>query len=112
MWSGWLQGSGSLELGDLSSYRALLLEFDTNSNRGICAVPCVDGTWKIGDAHGIPGNFGGKWAVNFLGVAVTISGDTLSFSDAKYSIYSTTGLGSALLFSAGDACGLAAVYGI
>lgn len=107
-----MQGSGSLELGDLSSYRALLLEFDTNSNRGICIVPCANGTWKVGDCHGIPGGFNGKWAINTLGVTVTVSGNALRFSNAQYGIYSTNGLGSALTFSAGDTSGLAAVYGI
>lgn len=69
-------------------------------------MPTADGTHVVAGAAG-----GAGFSVVTAYATTSISGEQVTFKDAIYAVYRTSGLGSALTFAAGDAETIDAIYG-
>ena len=69
-------------------------------------MPTSDGTHAVAGAAG-----GDGYSVVAAHATASVSGEQVTFRDALFAIYRTSGLGSALTFGAGDAETIDAIYG-
>ena len=69
-------------------------------------MPTSDGTHVVAGAAG-----GDGYSVVSAHATASVSGERVTFRDAIFAKYMTSGLGSALTFGAGDAETIDAIYG-
>lgn len=70
-------------------------------------MPTSDGTHVVaGAAHG-----GDGYSVVTARATASVSGEQVTFSEAIFGIYNTSGLGAALVLGAGDSETIDAIYG-
>lgn len=69
-------------------------------------MPTSDGTHSVGGVAGANG-----WSVTSAHVTASVSGEQVTFSDAKFAEFTTSGLGKGLTFTTGDAETIDVIYG-
>ena len=69
-------------------------------------MPTRDGTHIVAGAAG-----GNGWSVVTIHTTATVSGEQVTFKDAIFNTYMSSGLGSALTLGAGDAETIDVIYG-
>lgn len=69
-------------------------------------MPTTDGTHNVTSAVS-----GDGWSVITAYTKATVSGEQVTFKDVGFNMYMASGLGSALIFSAGDQETIEAIYG-
>lgn len=69
-------------------------------------MPTTDGTHKVTSAVS-----GDGWSVVTAHATATVSGEQETFSNAGFSMYTASGLGSALIFGSGDKETIEVIYG-
>ena len=69
-------------------------------------MPTSDGTHSVGGMAGTEG-----YSVVSVHVMASISGEQVTFRDALFAKFATSGLGSTLTFTAGDSETIDAIYG-
>ena len=69
-------------------------------------MPTSDGTHVVAGAAG-----GDGYSVVTAFATASVSGEQVTFREAIFAVYMTSGLGSALAFGAGDAETIDAIYG-
>lgn len=69
-------------------------------------MPTADGTHTLAGATA-----GSNTSVVTARATATVSGEQVTFSNAIFSMYTASGLGSALIFGAGDSETIETIYG-
>lgn len=69
-------------------------------------MPTTDGTHDVIGA--VPGQ---KYSITTGSATATVSGEQVTFRDIHYNTYTAPGLGSSLVFVAGDKETIEAIYG-
>ena len=94
--------SGTVTVPGLKNRASVVVVFGRNQH-GI--MPTADGTYKV------TGTAGEGWSVITAQATATVSGEQVTFKDATFSAYASSGLGSALIFGAGDRETIETIYG-
>lgn len=94
--------SGTVTVPGLKNRASVIVVFGHNQH-GI--MPTSDG------AHTVTGAAGEGWSVITAQAKATVSGEQVTFKDATFATYMASGLGSALIFSAGDSETIETIYG-
>lgn len=94
--------NGTVTVPGLKNRASVIVAF----GRGQHAImPTADGT------HMVSGVSGEGWSVITAHATATVSGEQVTFKDAIFSTYTASGLGSALIFGAGDKETIETIYG-
>lgn len=95
--------SGTVTVPGLKSYAAVTVVFG-HGQHGI--MPTTDGTHTVTSAVS-----GDGWSIFTAYATATVSGEQVTFKDIGFNMYTASGLGSALIFGAGDAETIETIYG-
>lgn len=94
--------SGTVTVPGLKNRASVIVVFGRKQH-GI--MPTADGT------HTVTGVSGEGWSVITAHATATVSGEQVTFKDVIFSTYTASGLGSALIFGAGDKETIETIYG-
>ena len=94
--------SGTVTVPGLKNRASVVVVFGRNQH-GI--MPTADGTYKV------TGTAVEGWSVITAQATATVSGEQVTFKDSIFSTYTSSGLGSALIFGAGDRETIETIYG-
>ena len=83
--------------------RASVIVAFSHGQRAI--MPTADGT------HTVTGVAVDGWSIITVQTTATVSGEQVTFKDTTFNTYMSSGLGSALIFSAGDRETIETIYG-
>lgn len=98
-----IEHNGTVTVPGLKSYAVVTVVFG-RGQYGI--MPTTDGT------HNVTGAVSGDdWSVITAQTMATVSGEQVTFKNVGFNIYKASGLGNALIFSAGDKEAVEAIYG-
>lgn len=98
-----ITNNGTVTVPGLKNYAAVTVTFG-HAQHGV--MPTTDGT------HNVTGAVFGDGNSVVTGIATAkVSGEQVTFTGITFNVYSSTGLGSPLIFTAGDQEAIEAIYG-